>query len=163
MLCVSRWDHFLVFEPANAGHSALLPFSKSENISLLASSRVSFPRAMWPPIQLRGILPKSTLVSFEIDKRTHRKRGAGAENEHPWGRLDWTCLRSSAEAMLEAVEEAPVLFEQTSVERVDEIQHFLDVRVIQLDSFCPLSKWQCSKRYDQRDVTDAHAKRLVQR
>ena len=52
------------------------------------------------------------------------------------------------EATSHAVEEAPVFFEQYSVELVDEVQHFLDVQVVQLDSCCPPSKGQCGKRDD---------------
>ena len=43
----------------------------------------------------------------------------------------------------EVVEEFPVLLEQADVELIDEIQHVSDVRVIQPDSFRPLSKGQC--------------------
>ena len=65
--------------------------------------------------------------------------------------------------MSDAMKETPVLLEQSSVELVDEVQDFLDVWAVQLDSCCPRSKGQCGKGDDKRNVADAHAKRLVQR
>ena len=60
-----------------------------------------------------------------------------------------------------AVEEVPVLLEQSAVDPVDKVQDVVDVRVVQSDSCRPLPKGQYGERDDQRNVADADAKRLV--